>query len=38
MQSILKALPAPAVGATLSLAFPLFYLFVVATAALAALL
>ena len=38
MQSILKALPAPAAGATLRLAFPLFYLFVVATAALAALL
>ena len=38
MQSILKALPAPAAGATLRLAFPWFYLFVVVTAALAALL
>ena len=38
MQSILKALPAPTAGATLRLAFPWFYLFVLATAALAALL
>ena len=38
MQSILKALPAPAAGATLRLAFSWFYVFVVATAALAALL
>ncbi len=35
---LFKALPAPAAGATLRLAFPLFYFFVVATAALAAML
>ena len=35
---IFKALPAPAAGATLRLAFPWFYLFVVVTAALAAML
>lgn len=35
---LFKALPAPAAGATLRQAFPWFYLFVVATAALAALL
>lgn len=35
---LFKALPAPAAGATLRLAFPWFYLFVVATAAPAALL
>lgn len=35
---LFKALPAPSAGATLRLAFPWFYLFVVATAAVAALL
>jgi len=35
---LFKALPAPSAGATLRLAFPWFYLFVVATAAFAALL
>lgn len=35
---LFKALPAPSAGATLRLAFPWFYLFVVATAAPAALL
>ncbi len=35
---LFKALPAPSAGATLSLAFPWFYLFVLATAAVAALL
>jgi hypothetical protein len=35
---LFKSLPAPAAGATLRLAFPWFYLFVVATAALAAML
>jgi len=35
---LFKALPAPSAGATLRLAFPWFYLFVVATAATAALL
>lgn len=35
---LFKALPAPSAGATLRLAFPLFYSFVVATAAVAALL
>jgi ABC-type transport system involved in multi-copper enzyme maturation permease subunit len=35
---LFKALSAPAAGATLRLAFPWFYLFVVATAALAVLL
>lgn len=35
---LFKALPAPAAGATLRKAFPWFYLFVIATAALAAVL
>lgn len=35
---LFKALPAPSAGATLRLAFPWFYVFVVATAAAAALL
>jgi len=35
---LFKAMAAPAAGATLRLAFPWFYLFVVATAAIAALL
>ena len=35
---LFKALPAPAAGAALRKAFPLFYLFVIATAALAAVL
>ncbi|MEY3782613.1 MAG: hypothetical protein RIS97_791 [Pseudomonadota bacterium] len=35
---LFKALPAPSAGATLRLAFPWFYLFVVATSAFAALL
>lgn len=35
---LFKSLPAPMAGATLRLAFPWFYLFVVATAALAAML
>jgi hypothetical protein len=35
---LFKSLPAPAAGATLRLAFPWFYLFVVATAALATVL
>ena len=35
---LFKSLPAPAAGATLRLAFPWFYLFVVVTAALAAVL